>query len=84
MLRQAEGYIGSAVSCESRAEGVFTVRDFWKSHVDFEAFREKFAADVMRFRQVLVADGVVRRELMLGSFYECDPGPEDNSGLVPA
>jgi len=84
LLQRAEGYRGSEVSCESRAERLFTVRDFWKSHADFELFREKFAVDVTRFRQVLYADGVVKRELVLGSFYERDPGPEDDSGLVPA
>jgi hypothetical protein len=63
---------------------MYTVFDFWKSHVDFESFRERFAADVDRFRRLLLADGVVKRELMLGSFYESDPGPQDDSGLVPA
>ena len=63
---------------------MYTVLDFWKSHVDFESFRERSAADVDRFRRLLLVDGVVKRELMLGSFYESDPGPQDDSGLVPA
>jgi len=37
--------------------------------------------------QRMLADGLIEKELLLGSFYESDsddPGFEDGTGLVPA
>jgi hypothetical protein len=80
-LGRAKGYIETKIECESEAERRYRVQDFWISHGSFEVFRETFAADYEKFERLLLAEGLVERELFVGAYYEKNPGDEDE--LVP-
>ncbi|MGH9512404.1 MAG: hypothetical protein ACRD2U_09750 [Terriglobales bacterium] len=80
-LRQASGYLGTEVECESQTERRYRVRDFWLGHRDFEMFRERFAPEYERFESLIRSNGLVEREHFVGAYYEKGPGEEDE--LVP-
>ncbi len=79
ILGRAEGYRKTELKCESSR--TCEVRDVWRSHIEFEAFRERFAADYQRFSERLLAEGLIERQEWLGSFYEdeSDDGAESTS-----
>jgi hypothetical protein len=85
LLRFARnGYQG----CEliERGPRRFELWDYWKSHVEFEAFREQGQGDVQMFQSWLNSVGLIEREEVLGMFYQDDRGPDSDgeTGLVPA
>jgi hypothetical protein len=47
------------------------LRDFWTTHLEFEAFREGFALEYRKFEQLqlLLAEGVVERQEIVGAYY---------------
>ena len=81
-LGRVDGFIGTEIRCESDVEGRYRVLDFWTSHWKFEAFRERFAAEYERFNQLVLAEGLVQRQEIVGTYYETDGGGGDES--VPA
>ena len=77
LLRRAEGYEGTEAWCESPAERRYRVRDFWQSHCEFEVFRTRLAAEIERFRSLLMGEGVVSKFEVVGTY--CDErGDGDN------
>jgi hypothetical protein len=80
-VRQTEGFIRSEVWCESSEERRYRVLDFWKSHFEFEFFRQRFQAEYGKFDQWLQAEGLVEKQQLVGSYYAGD-GSGDES--VPA
>jgi hypothetical protein len=81
-LGRVDGFIGTEIRCESDVEGRYRVLDFWTLHWKFEAFRERFAAEYERFNQLVLAEGLVQRQEIVGTYYETDGGGGDES--VPA
>jgi heme-degrading monooxygenase HmoA len=79
----AEGYLGTELQKDLLAERSFKVRDFWKSHLDFEAFRKLYQSDVEQFRKWLAGKNLVEKEMLLGSFYIDQPNSDEDAGLVP-
>jgi hypothetical protein len=69
LLGRSGGYLGTEVRCESMSERHYRVLDFWTSHVEFEAFRERFAAETVSFRRLLFAVGLLQKEEWLGAYY---------------
>ena len=55
--------------CESAVEQRYRVRDFWTTHLEFEAFRERFALEYRKFEQWLLVEGVVERQEIVGAYY---------------
>ncbi len=83
LLRRSNGYIRTELKCESQPERLYKLSDFWMSHVEFEAFREKFAGDYEQLKKLLIAEGLLGKQVWLGSFYTYgDPG--DETQLTPA
>jgi len=39
------------------------------THLEFEAFRERFALEYGKFEQLLLAEGVVERQEIVGAHY---------------
>jgi hypothetical protein len=83
-LGKAAGYSGTELRREPGAERRYRGFDFWRSHQDFEAFREAHQVECEQFAQWAASEGLVEREIWLGSFYQDERGGEDESGLVPA
>ncbi|MBI3485246.1 MAG: hypothetical protein HY012_08870, partial [Acidobacteria bacterium] len=67
--------------CESQVERRYWVRDFWSWHRYFELFRDRFAAEYVKFERLMAADGLVEREEFVGAYYEKERG--DGDELVP-
>jgi heme-degrading monooxygenase HmoA len=89
LLMTVDGYRGSESFLWSAAERRYRVFDRWSSHRAFEGFRRQRQQEYESFMQRMLADGLIEKELVLGSFYESDsdsddPGFEDGTGLVPA
>ncbi len=82
LLNRSDGYLKTEVECETDSR--FRVKDYWSSHVEFEAFRQWFAGEVERFSRLMLAEGVVESETLLGAFYEDWPGADNGDDLVPA
>ena len=82
LIASGTGYLGLAVKSESKVERQYRVLDFWKSHADFERFRESRAADIEKFNLLLANEGLVEKQELAGTYYEADDG--DESGLVSA
>jgi hypothetical protein len=70
LLRRAAGYVGTESWCESSTERRYRVRDFWRSHREFEVFRERFAAEVERFHSLLASEGIVSKFEVVGTYYD--------------
>ena len=81
-LAQDKGYLGLDLCCESGAEGRYRVRDFWLSHWHFESFRRRSATELDEFSRMLEVEGLIKRELFAGTYYESDES--DEAGSVPA
>lgn len=87
LLESSDGYLGSESFPWSAAERRYRVFDRWMSHRAFEGFRRQRQPEYESFMRLIVADGLIEREVVLGSFYEKDsgdPGFEEGTGLVPA
>jgi hypothetical protein len=69
-MGRGEGYLGSEIKCESQEQRQYKVLDFWVSHVEFERFRAKFAADCQRLDLAVAAAGLVERHETVGTYYE--------------
>ena len=63
------GMIRTEFWCESAVERRYRVRDFWTTHLEFEAFRQRFALEYRNFEQLLLAEGVVERQEIVGAYY---------------
>jgi hypothetical protein len=68
-LAAQAGMIRTEFWCESPVERRYRVRDFWTTHLEFEAFREGFALEYRKFEQLLLAEGVVERQEIVGAYY---------------
>lgn len=87
LLESSGGYLESKCFPWSEAERRYRVLDRWSSHRAFESFRRQRQQQYENFMRLITADGLIEREMVLGSFYEKDsgdPGFEDGTGLVPA
>jgi heme-degrading monooxygenase HmoA len=84
LLMTGDGYRGSESFLWSAAERRYRVFDRWSSHRAFEGFRRQKQPEYESFMQRMLANGLIEREMVLGSFYEDDPGFEEGTGLVPA
>jgi hypothetical protein len=62
----------------------YKVFDFWRSHEEFEGFRRERQQEIERFSLLLAAEEIVKRETVLGSFYQDDSGWDEGTGLVSA
>ena len=84
LLTCSDGYLGTEVACESQIERRFRVLDFWVSHADFEAFRDRFAARFKRFNELLSDKGLIARQWLAGTYYVADPDDAEGDDLVSA
>ena len=85
VLRSAEGFLLTELRYESVVERRYLGFDHWRSHEEFEAFREQQQGRLEEFQQQVAEQGLIESEILLGSFYLEQDGPEDEgSGLVPA
>ena len=77
-MRRSKGYIRTELSCESKTNRRYRGFDFWISHREFEQFREQYAVHCERLKQWVADEGLLDRELLLGSFYvdESDEGTD--------
>jgi heme-degrading monooxygenase HmoA len=82
LQRYSDGYLDTEVQIVSVEERRYMVRDFWKSHWDFELFRVRQQHEVELFRDWLASQDMVEQETLLGSFCTDEPG--DDAGLVEA
>ena len=82
LLSRSTGFLETEVRCEEGSR--YRVTDYWSSHLEFEAFRQRFSADVERFSRLILAEGLVESEALLGAFYEDWPGADKGDDLVPA
>lgn len=62
----------------------FRVRDYWSSHLEFEAFREWRQQEVEHFRDWLTSKQLIEQERVLGFFYLDDSDWDEGAGLVSA
>jgi len=84
-LKLSPRYLGSSIRLEVDRRGRrYKVLDEWRSHEDFEAFRQEQQAGVERFKAFLAAEGLVERETVLGSFYQDDSDWDEDAGLISA
>jgi hypothetical protein len=70
LLRRAEGYVGTEIWSESSTERRYRVRDFWRSHQEFELFRARFAVEVERFHSLLLSEGIDNKFEVVGTYYD--------------
>ena len=78
---RSDGFLGTLLH---RSPGNrYQVRDCWKSHMDFEDFRERHQYDVEQFQKWLASKELVDQETLLGAFYDNEE-PGDDAGLVVA
>ena len=84
VLRNAEGFLRTELQYESVVERRYSGFDHWRSHKDFEVFREQQQSRLDEFQQHVAEQGLIENEVLLGAFYLEQDGPEDGSGLVPA
>jgi hypothetical protein len=82
LLSRARGYLDTEIERESQVEGQFRVRDFWKSHMSFEVFRERFVVECEKFNRLIMAEGLIQKQQLVGEYY-LDEG-SDGDDLVSA
>ena len=70
LLRRSKGYTRTEAWCESSSERRYRVRDFWKSHREFELFREQFAVEVERFQSLLIREEIISKFEVVGTYYD--------------
>ena len=61
---------------------MFEVRDYWTSHLEFEAFRGRHQLEIERFKNWVASKELIEREEVLGLFYLDDR--DEEAGAVPA
>ena len=81
-LRRANGYIYTDVESESQVGRRYRVRDLWRSHQEYELFREQYAAKYEKLNELLVAEGLIERQQLVGEYYVDDSS--DGDDLVSA
>ena len=81
LLSRAYGYLGSELVSESKTERQYLAFDYWTSHVEFETFRVKYQVAVERFTELVAFEGLLQREVFLGSYYESDS--DGGTDIVP-
>jgi len=69
LLSKARWYLDTEIECESPVEGRYRVRDFWKLHLDFEDFRERFVVECEKFDRLMVAEGLIQKQQLVGEYY---------------
>jgi hypothetical protein len=69
LLGKAREYLDTEIECESPVEGRYRVRDFWKSHLGFEGFRERFVVEYEKFDRLIVAEGLIEKQQLVGEYY---------------
>jgi hypothetical protein len=78
------GYRG----CEliTRRPQLFELWDYWTSHLEFEAFRDRQQYAVRMFQAWAGSLELIEREEVLGMFYQGDRDSDSDgeTGLVPA
>jgi hypothetical protein len=82
LLGKAKGYLGSELVLESKTERLFRAFDYWTSHLEFQAFRAAHQFERDRFAQLVWFEGLLEREVFLGSYYESDS--DEGTDIVPA
>jgi hypothetical protein len=82
LLSRAEGYLGSEVIAQSRAQRRYLASDYWTSHFDFESFRAQYRRECERFAELVAFEGLLEKENFLGSYYK--PDPDEGADIVPA
>jgi hypothetical protein len=81
LIGNVAGYLGLEVASKSQAERQYRVLDFWKSHTEFERFREARVTEIEKFNLLLANEGLVVKQELAGTYYETDG---DDGGLVSA
>ncbi len=56
------------------------MRDFWESHLGFEVFRERFVVEYEKFDRLIVAEGLIQKQQLVGEYYLSEGSGGD--GLV--
>jgi hypothetical protein len=85
-LSRSVEYLKTELRLEPQGPRRYRVFDYWKSHWDFEAFRDKYQRELEEFSRLFLGEALVEREVFEGSFYEDDPGlgPDEGTDLVPS
>ena len=68
-LRRSEGFLTTEIQVESVVERRYRLWDYWRSHEDFNWFREMFQREYERFTQLVTDEGIIERQRVVGSFY---------------
>jgi hypothetical protein len=84
LLKKSEGFLRTELRYESVAEARYSSFDHWRSHTDFEMFREAFQAAVTSFEEEIAGRKLIESEVLLGSYYVDESGDDEDSGLVQA
>jgi len=79
LLRRSQEFVETDCKPELETDRRYRVTDRWYSHQGFESFREEYQQEYEKFSRLILNEGLVERETVLGSFYEDGP---DESGLV--
>ncbi|MBZ5629565.1 MAG: hypothetical protein LAO06_11945 [Acidobacteriia bacterium] len=58
--------------------------DFWTSHREFEVFRAKFASHYDRFNRQVLEEGLIEKQVLVGTYYSDEPERGDAGNAVPA
>ena len=81
-LGRSRQYLGSELRLRSKTERRFTLKDYWESHIGFEAFRAIHQLDCDRFDQLIAGEELIAREEFLGAFYMDDSESGEGDDLV--
>ncbi len=81
-LGRSRQYLVSELRLKSKTERRFTLKDYWESHLGFEAFRAIHQLDCDRFDQLIAREELVIREEFLGAFYLDDSESDEGDDLV--
>ncbi len=84
LLGRSEKYLGTRLRQESEADRRYKTFDYWQSHSGFEEFREKYQLDCQNFSLLIASEGLVEREVLLGSFYADESDWDEGADLVPS
>ena len=68
-FRRSEGYIRTELVNDVTDRLRFLTLDYWRSHEDFNWFREMFQREYERFTQLVTDEGIIERQRVVGSFY---------------
>ncbi len=82
LLGRSKQYLDTTLRQESKVERRYKIFDFWQSHKGFEEFRERYQADCERFSLLVLSEGLVEREAVLGSFYSTGSDWDEGTDLV--